>query len=144
MIAASTTTAYLDAPANGPAFISGVINDPTDPAATLGIGFTVGDAETPAASLLLTASSSNPAVVPNDASHLVISGSGADRNLKIVPAGVGYSTITVTVTDGGSLTATYTINYGASASSSAPGSTFFHTAQATDRRSLLSTPTICL
>jgi autotransporter-associated beta strand protein len=127
IVAAATTSGYLSAPAAGPAVISGVISDPTDPGASLGIDFTVGDAETAAGSLSLTAVSSTPGVVPNNPANLVLSGSGADRNLKIVPAGVGYSTITVTVTDAGSSTGTYIINYAASAVSPTPASTFWHT-----------------
>jgi hypothetical protein len=108
-------------------YVSGVINDPTDPAATLGIDVTIDDAETPASALTLTASSSNTAVVPNSGSNLVLSGTGANRSLKIVPAGVGYATITLTVTDGGGKTATATINYAASAASNRPALSFFHT-----------------
>jgi uncharacterized repeat protein (TIGR01451 family) len=62
--AAATTTAYLSAPPSGPAFVSGVLSDPTDPAATLGIDFTIGDAETPVGGLTVTAASGNQAVVP--------------------------------------------------------------------------------
>jgi hypothetical protein len=127
IVAAATTTGFLNAPAAGPAFIGGVIGDPTDPAASLGIDFTVGDAETAVGSLVLTAVSSTPGVVPNNPANLVFSGSGATRTLKIVPAGVGYSTITVTVTDAGSATGTYIINYAASAVSPTPASTFWHT-----------------
>jgi uncharacterized repeat protein (TIGR01451 family) len=127
IVAAGTTTAFLGAPPAGPAAVSGVINDPTDPAGGLGIDFTIGDAETAAGSLGFTTSSSNPAVVPNNPANLVVSGAGANRNVKIVPAGVGYSTITITVTDAGSLTATYTINYAASAGSGTPASTVWHT-----------------
>jgi hypothetical protein len=69
------------------------------------IGFTVGDAETPAASLTVTATSDNTALVP--VANIVFGGTGADRNVTITPvAGVsGSATITITVTDGGGLTA---------------------------------------
>ena len=36
---------YLDVPAAGPAFVSGVADDPTDPAFTFGLNFTVNDAQ---------------------------------------------------------------------------------------------------
>jgi predicted extracellular nuclease len=109
-------TVYLNAPDSSPsstptAFISGVINDPTDPAKSIGIEFNITDAETPNA-LTVTATSSNTAVVANG--NLTISGTGNSRNLKINPTGVGYSDITVTVSDG-ALSSSYVIKYAASA-----------------------------
>ncbi len=64
------------------------------------LAFTVGDAETAAGSLSVTASSSNPAVVPN--TGLVLGGSGANRTIAVSPAAnaSGSATITVTVSDG--------------------------------------------
>ena len=110
-------TAFLSIPNNSPAgspaaYVSGVINDPTDPARTIGIEFNVADAETAAGSLTVTATSSNAAVVTN--ANLAITGTANSRNLKITPTGVGYSDITVTVSDG-SLTSFYVIKYAASA-----------------------------
>jgi uncharacterized repeat protein (TIGR01451 family) len=122
--AAATTTPYLSAPPAGPAMVSGVLADPTDPAATLGIDFTIGDAETAVGSLTVTAASGNQAVVPD--ANLSLTGSGASRNLKILPAGVGYATIQVTVSDGASQ-ASYTIQYAASAASANPATTRFLT-----------------
>ena len=118
----ATTTPFLSVTAAGPATVAGVLNDPTDPARTLGINFTVGDAETSAGSLSVTAASSNLAVVP--AANLAWSGSGASRTLKIQPAAVGYSTLTVTVSDG-LASRSYTIEYAASAASATPKSTHF-------------------
>ncbi|WP_080057528.1 lamin tail domain-containing protein [Spirosoma aerolatum] len=114
---AGTTTTYLSGSA-----ISGVINDPTDPARTLGIDFTLADTDTPVNNLTLTASSSNASVVPN--ANLALAGSGANRNLKITPAGVGYTTILATVSDGSNITS-YTISYAASAASTTTSR--FHT-----------------
>ena len=67
---------------------------------TVAIPFTVGDAETAAADLVVTATSSNTTVVPN--ANIVLGGSGANRTLTVTPAAnqVGPTTITVTVTDG--------------------------------------------
>ena len=64
------------------------------------IAFTVGDAETAAASLLVSVSSSNPSLIPN--SGIVLSGSGANRTFTINPASNqhGSSSITLTVDDG--------------------------------------------
>jgi len=111
-ISESTASPYIDLPATGSGTLSGVISDTADPGMTVGVDFTVGDAESAADALSVTAVSSDQTVVKD--SDLVISGTGANRNLKITPAGVGYSVITVKVTDPGALTATYTISYAAS------------------------------
>ena len=122
-------TAFLSLPNGSPtgspaAFVSGVINDPTDPAKTIGIEFNISDAETPAGSLTVTATSSNTVVVTN--ANLTIAGTGNSRNLKINPTGVGYSDITVTVSDG-TLTNSYVIKYAASAASTTPSTSRFLT-----------------
>lgn len=119
-IVASSSTPLLQPPV-----ISGVISDPTDPAARLGITLTVSDAETSVAALVVTATSNNSAVVPD--ANLVLSGSGATRTLKITPVGVGFAFITLTVTDAGSQTGTAFVNYAASAASVAPVASRFHT-----------------
>src|SRR5262249_50621665 len=74
---------------------------------TAPLSFTVGDVETPAASLTVSGSSSNPTLVPN--ANIVFGGSGANRPVTVTPAPgqTGTSTITVTVSDG-SLTASDT------------------------------------
>lgn len=69
--------------------------------ATTGIlPFTIGDPETPAGTLTVTATSSNTALVPNES--LTISGTGANRSLVIAPTANqnGSATITITVSDG--------------------------------------------
>src|SRR5262245_19112777 len=89
------------APPNTPPTISPITNQTTnEDTATDAIPFTVGDAETAAASLVVTAVSSNPALVPNGS--IVLLGSGASRTVSIMPAGnqSGTATITVTVSDG--------------------------------------------
>jgi hypothetical protein len=62
--------------------------------------FTVSDPETSAGSLTVTATSSNPALVPT--SGLALSGSGANRTVLVTPVtgATGYSTIGLTVSDG--------------------------------------------
>jgi hypothetical protein len=124
----TSTTNYLDggvsiAPSS-PFGLSGVISDPTDPAATFGINFTIGDAETAVGSLTVTATSNNTAVVP--AVNLSLTGSNDTRNLKITPAAVGYASITVTVSDGVN-TSSFVLSYAASAASSTPAATIWHT-----------------
>jgi len=68
--------------------------------ATSGIALTVGDVETAAGSLTLSAASSNPALIP--IGGIVFGGSGANRTVTLTPAAnqFGTSTITVTVSDG--------------------------------------------
>ena len=69
-------------------------------ATTPALPFTIGDAETPLASLSLSATSSNPALVPN--SNIVLGGSGSARTVTVTAlAGqTGVATITITVGDG--------------------------------------------
>ncbi len=118
-IAPSAASTFLTVPS-----LSGVINDPTDPAKNFGVNFTLADAETAVGSLTLTATSSNTAVVPN--ANLTISGTGASRNLKINPAGVGFADLTVTVSDGTNTTSTV-LKYAASAASGTPTTSRFLT-----------------
>jgi uncharacterized repeat protein (TIGR01451 family) len=87
------------------------VNDPpgiTDiPAQTLAedgtlgpLNFTIGDVETAAASLNVSAASSNPALIPN--ANIQLGGSGANRTVTVRPATnqFGTATITITVSDG--------------------------------------------
>ncbi|MET0231407.1 MAG: DUF3616 domain-containing protein [Rhodanobacteraceae bacterium] len=120
------TSIYLDLAPTGAGTASGVIDDPSDPAATEGIGFTFalpggGDAS----ALTIAVESSNPAVV--DATGLLLRGDGAARNLEIVPHGVGYATITLSATDASNNTGTYVVNYAASQAPAHPDDTRFHT-----------------
>jgi len=75
--------------------------------ATGPIAFTVGDVETAATSLTVTATSSNQALVA--AAGIALGGNGSNRTITLTPVAnaSGTSTITVTVADGtGGLTAT--------------------------------------
>jgi uncharacterized repeat protein (TIGR01451 family) len=68
--------------------------------ATAALPFTIGDVGTPAASLVLSGSSSNPVIVPN--ANIVFGGSGANRTVTVTPAANGNGgpvVITVTVSD---------------------------------------------
>src|SRR5258705_8087904 len=64
------------------------------------IGFTVGDAETPAANLTVSGGSSIQTLVPNG--NIVFGGTGANRTVTLTPAAnqFGTATITLTVSDG--------------------------------------------
>ncbi|MEZ6057924.1 MAG: tandem-95 repeat protein [Planctomycetaceae bacterium] len=74
------------------------INEDTPSSA---LAFTIGDEETAAASLTVTATSSNQVIIPDG--NLVIGGSGANRTITVTPAANqngGPVTITLTVSDG--------------------------------------------
>jgi VCBS repeat-containing protein len=110
-----TVNAINDAPT-----ISDVANQSTsEDTATSAIAVTVGDSETSAGSLTLTASSSNQSVVADGA--IVLGGSGASRTVTITPESnaSGTATITITVSDG-SLTATDTFVLTVNAVNDAP------------------------
>jgi hypothetical protein len=80
--------------------ISSVQNQTIDwNTASAPVPFTVGDAETPASSLVVTATSSNPTLVPN--TGLTLGGTGSNRWVVITPAAnqVGTATIALTVCD---------------------------------------------
>lgn len=72
------------------------------------IGFTVGDAETQASLLKVSAASSNPALV--NSLGLAFGGFGNNRTITVnpLPGQTGSTVITMTVTDAGGLTATDT------------------------------------
>jgi predicted extracellular nuclease len=120
----NSATPFLNLPDASPGFVSGVLDDPTDPSATLGIDFTIADADSPVGDLTVTATSGNQSVVPD--ANLTLTGSDASRNLTITPAAVGEAAITVTVSDGDN-SASYVINYAASAASTTPTTSRFHT-----------------
>ena len=100
----STTREVRMFPNCGPNTPPTISNIP-DQTGTLGqalgpIPFTIGDAETAAVNLQLSASSSNPTLVPSG--NIVFGGSGSNRTITLTPTGSqnGTPTITVTVTDG--------------------------------------------
>jgi len=115
------TTSYIEPP-----YVSGVISDPTDPASTSGIvvDITANGSGIAAANYTLTAKSSKTSVVPT--ANVIITPGNGTANIKITPAGVGYSTITLTMKSG-STSKTLVIDYAASAASSTPAFTFWHT-----------------
>ncbi|QTN30773.1 hypothetical protein HZ994_11475 [Akkermansiaceae bacterium] len=92
---------YLAASGNLPPTISSIGNRSIPVDTSSGeIPFTIGDSQTSPASLILTQSSSNTALVPEE--NIVFGGSGAERTVSITPVAnqVGDSTITITVSDG--------------------------------------------
>ena len=89
--------------------ISDIANTSTpEDTATPAIPFTVGDSESPAAALTVSAVSSDQSVVAD--SGISLGGSGTDRQIVVSPVAnaVGFADITVTVTDQGGMTASDT------------------------------------
>jgi hypothetical protein len=80
----------------------GTVNAQTLPAngTTGALAFTIGDTQTAAADLTLTATSSNQTLVPD--ANLTLGGSDANRTITVLPASnrTGNATITLTVSDG--------------------------------------------
>ncbi|RKI05008.1 Ig-like domain-containing protein [Corallococcus sp. AB038B] len=72
------------------------------------LAFALSDVETPADGLTVSATSSNPALVPNAPANLIFGGSSGSRTLKVVPAAnaSGSTTITLSVSDGSATTST--------------------------------------
>jgi len=84
-----------------PPFISPISDITVNSNSSTGpINFTIGDATVPVDSLVLTATSSNPTLVPN--SNIVFGGSGSNRTVNVtVAAGQGgTATITINVDNG--------------------------------------------
>lgn len=106
---AQATVTLTITPVNDVPTISPVANQPITAGSSTGdLAFTVGDVETAADSLTVTATSSNTDLVPNDPSNLVLGGSGSSRTLNVVPAAsaIGSTTITLSVSDGSATTST--------------------------------------
>ncbi len=91
-----TVTAANDAPT-----ISVIADQTTAEDTAVGpVSFTVGDVETPAADLVVTAASGNLTLLP--VSGIALGGSGADRTVTLTPAPdqFGTAVVTLTVSDG--------------------------------------------
>jgi uncharacterized repeat protein (TIGR03806 family) len=97
--AANTLAAWINVMV--PPFISSIPDVTINSNSSTGpISFTIGDATVPADSLVLTAASSNPTLVPN--SNIVFGGSGSNRTVNVTLAAGqgGTATITVSVDNG--------------------------------------------
>ncbi len=99
-ITTQTFTVTVNA-VNHPPAISGLTNQVTSEDMPITISFVVGDVETPASDLIVSAVSSDQVLVPD--ANLVLGGSGANRTLTLIPAANAFGTalITVSVSDGG-------------------------------------------
>lgn len=87
-------------PNNTPPTISALPSTNTLEDVALTIPFTVGDTETSADNLSLSRTTSNPGLLP--LANITFSGSGANRNVRLLPATnqTGSATVTITVSDG--------------------------------------------
>ena len=105
-VAQSTTTSYSLTPNDAPTITSISAATTMKNNATSALAFTIGDTETAAASLTVSATSSNTTLVPN--ANITLGGSGASRTVMVTPASgkTGTATITVTVSDGTTTTST--------------------------------------
>ncbi|MCI0627103.1 MAG: tandem-95 repeat protein [Acidobacteria bacterium] len=100
-LAASASFLLTVNPLNSAPSISGIpnttinANSPTQP-----LPFTITDAQTAAANLLVSASSANTLLVPT--ANFILGGSGTTRTIQVTPAAnqTGSTTITVSVSDG--------------------------------------------
>ncbi len=95
--------AYERTPNSSAPTISDIVDQTVDEdMPTAPIAFTIGDTEVPPESLIITAASSNTALVPNNAANIIFGGSEANRTIQVIPAlnQFGTTTITVTVSDG--------------------------------------------
>jgi cyclophilin family peptidyl-prolyl cis-trans isomerase len=110
--ATATSQFTLTALANQPPTISGIPNQISNEAAVGPLSFTVGDAETPAANLTLSATSSNPLLLP--VASIVFGGSDTNRTVTLTPATgqFGFSVVTLIVKDADGISAStqFTLN----------------------------------
>ena len=83
-----------------PPTISDISDQTVDEDSVLALTFSVGDVETPADELVVTAMSSNQELVADSA--IVLEGTGSERSISITPNGnaSGTTTITISVSDG--------------------------------------------
>jgi hypothetical protein len=114
--------------------LNATISDPTDPASVNGVTFLLRDSDTPLNTLNIALASTNLAVVPLAGLNLTTINDSI-RRLFIQPASVGYSDITLTVSDGVSSN-DYLIKYAASAVPYDIPNTEFHTGYADASTSL--------
>ncbi|XXF80195.1 Ig-like domain-containing protein [Myxococcaceae bacterium GXIMD 01537] len=106
---AQATVTITITPVNDTPTLSSVAHQTiAEDSSTGDLAFTVGDVETAAGSLTVTATSSNTDLVPNDPSNLALGGSGSSRTLNVVPVARarGSTTITLSVSDGSDATST--------------------------------------
>ena len=95
----------------GPPSISAIDNQSIPANSSTGpLAFIVDDVETPAENLVVTGTSDNPTLVPNNPANITFGGSGNNRTVTITPAAgqQGIANISIVVTDGNNDSATNT------------------------------------
>jgi hypothetical protein len=95
-----SSPAPAPAPANTAPRITGLANQMVNQDTSTGaIAFTVSDVESGAGAVTVTASSSDPSIIAQDA--IVLTGTGASRSIEVVPAedATGSANVAVTATD---------------------------------------------
>ena len=119
----SNGTPYLSIK-NGSMSVGADLNDPTDPAKTIGIDLLIFDADHIAVDITLSATSNNQSVIPD--ANIMLMGTGESRKVLLNPVGVGYASIEVTASDPDGKTGTFTINYAASDATVNENTSRFH------------------
>lgn len=103
-----TVSPFNDEPVISPISAQNISEDQT----TGPIPFTISDAETPSAGLIVTAESDNQSLVPN--ANITLAGSGSARTINVAPlanqSGLANITIEVEDGDGSSTTRTFAVN----------------------------------
>lgn len=92
--------------------ISCVMNNSTDPFIVTGVDINVGDEDL--STVVFSMTSSKSSVIP--AANFSVTGSGTARKFRITPIGVGYSTISLKVTDAQGLNKSISLSVAVSAS----------------------------
>lgn len=90
--------------------IQGLTNQSSPQDTLIGpLAFTISDADSDAGGVVVTATSSDTSIIPND--NIVIAGTGASRTLQLMPAAdvLGTTTITVRAVDPAGNTTTATL-----------------------------------
>ncbi len=120
-LTAASGTATVNFGLNTAPTISAIPNQTVETGQSTGpIPFTVGDAETDASALTVTAHSSNQTLLPD--ANIVLAGTGANRTITLNPVGgqTGTATVTVAVTDGNGTTTSTTFTLTATPVNTAP------------------------
>lgn len=95
------TVSITVVPVNHAPVISDLADQTTNPGLGVGpIGFTVSDVDQPPESLVLSAESSNPTLVPTP--NIILGGAGASRSITVMPVAgrSGTAVLTITASDG--------------------------------------------
>jgi len=111
----STIFNFTVRPVNDPPSISQIADrNPTEDIPTQVIPFTINDVDTPISQLVVTATSSNPSLMPQ--TNILLAGSSSNRTVQLLPAtnAFGSAVITIMVSDGqASASMSFTVTFAA-------------------------------